>query len=154
MGSKIDCPLPPPGGPPCNIFVFFKLYALKSQNWKNYCSKRGKKCHVTLWLTPSLPCVLFGDIIATPLECHVLFEWPLINATIKICRHNEELECGNRRLVDKENQGYIVLPRCYNNSFIYFYFQNQILCEVDLLRYSLSMKLNRFESNSIILQSS
>ncbi len=35
----------------------------------------SKKCHVTLWLTSeSLPHVLFGD--DSPLECHVLYEWP------------------------------------------------------------------------------
>jgi len=28
--------------------------------------KKGKECHVTLWSTPSLPHVLFGDTVASP----------------------------------------------------------------------------------------
>jgi len=31
---------------------------------------------ITFWLTLPPP-VLFGDTVATPLECHVLFELPL-----------------------------------------------------------------------------
>jgi len=27
---------------------------------------KAKKCHLTLWLTPSLPFVLFGDNVVTP----------------------------------------------------------------------------------------
>jgi len=41
---------------------------------------KGKKRHVTLWLTPSLPGTFgFGDTVTTPcpLEFHVLFEWAL-----------------------------------------------------------------------------
>ncbi len=34
---------------------------------------------MTLWQTPSLPLLSFGDTVPSPLpECHVLFEWPLI----------------------------------------------------------------------------
>jgi len=36
--------------------------------------QRAKKCHVTLWL---YPLALFSDTVMTPIECHVLFEWPL-----------------------------------------------------------------------------
>ncbi len=40
-----------------------------------------KKCHVTLWLTPSLPLVIFSDTVQYPhpQECHVLFKWPLLS---------------------------------------------------------------------------
>ena len=45
-------------------------------------------CHVTLWLTPVLPQVSFGDTVLNPppppLECHVLFEWPLISDSLHI----------------------------------------------------------------------
>jgi len=45
--------------------------------------KKGKKCHVTLWLI-SLhpPCVIWWHCRG-PLECHVLFEWLLMN--LKTC---------------------------------------------------------------------
>ena len=48
-----------------------------------YCSKILKKCHVTLWLTPSLPHVTFDETgeDSPPLKCHVLFEWPLTKDT-------------------------------------------------------------------------
>ncbi len=41
---------------------------------------KAKKCHVTLWLTPTLP---LGFLVTlsrppTPPGCHVLFEWSLM----------------------------------------------------------------------------
>jgi len=39
------------------ITSFFRLYVNSS--------KKGKICHLTLWLTPSLPHVLFADTVAT-----------------------------------------------------------------------------------------
>jgi len=46
-----------------------------------------EKCHVTFWLTSSVPHVLFGNSDHTPsLECHVLFEWhlkPIFEALFK-----------------------------------------------------------------------
>jgi hypothetical protein len=69
------------------ITSFFRLYVNSS--------KKGKICHLTLWLTPSLPHVLFGDTVATreppsppPIECHVLFEWPLTKLIIKSSPEN------------------------------------------------------------------
>ncbi len=32
---------------------------------------------MVVWLNPFLPHVFFGDTVTTPIECHVLFEWPL-----------------------------------------------------------------------------
>jgi len=41
---------------------------------------------VTLWLTPSLPHVSFGDTVANllpSLEYHILFEWSITISSIK-----------------------------------------------------------------------
>jgi len=65
-------------------FSFSKTQAFsRLQTAQNRKFKEGpKKCRVTLWLTPILPHVLFGDTFATPpprpLECHILSEWSLI----------------------------------------------------------------------------
>ena len=50
----------------------------RGKKHKNIAQKRQKKMSRDTLLDPSLPLVSFGDTVATPpLECHVLFEWPL-----------------------------------------------------------------------------
>jgi len=58
------------------------VQAINSSKQKIIVHKRPRKCHVTLWLTPSIPNVLFDHIDANPPEYPVLFEWPL---TLRLC---------------------------------------------------------------------
>ena len=67
------------------------LFLKNGPKLKNQVHKNWTKCHVILWLTHSLPLVTFVDMSGThtPLECHVLFEQPLIIQQVLF--HNLEM---------------------------------------------------------------
>jgi len=50
----------------CHLKINFFKKSIKIIREKKHGLKFWKKCHVTLWLTPFLPIVSFGDTVPPP----------------------------------------------------------------------------------------
>ncbi len=78
---------------PWRYIFHFSKYKLflghKQLKWEIIVQIKGKKCHVTLWSTPSLPHVSFGDAVLTPSP-----DIPPLSVTYYLnCSQEQLIEC-------------------------------------------------------------